>query len=393
MPEPIIKLKANDFEEAMDFLNLIFGASRPHDFAKMLPAIYQPKDENMGWNCAIRRNGRIRAMTGLFPMELRLGDSTLRMGGIGGVSSHPNERGAGHMTELMNHCVAKMRAEGHDLSWLSGLRQRYGRFGYEICGTRIAVHVNKTNLRHALPGKECAVRFEPLQSDDTESIRQALRLHDARLVRAVRTVDNFHQKAISWHKHPHAALDKSGKLVGYLVSNKEGSGVDEFVAETPAVAVDMAHAWVSQIEPNGSIFHISPGSLDIIRELGVFAEKIEINHGGSWLIFNWERVLDAAMKTRARLITMRDGALNLGVKEFGVYRLEAANGQAACRACAEKPDIECDASTAMRLLFGPLWPETLKDQPLENARAGSDAGFLLRSWLPLPLHLPYQDGL
>ena len=36
----IEQLDATDFEEAMDFMNLVFGAHRPHDFATLLPTLY-----------------------------------------------------------------------------------------------------------------------------------------------------------------------------------------------------------------------------------------------------------------------------------------------------------------------------------------------------------------
>ncbi len=36
MTNSIIQLTANDFEEAMDFLNLVFSAYNPHDFATIM---------------------------------------------------------------------------------------------------------------------------------------------------------------------------------------------------------------------------------------------------------------------------------------------------------------------------------------------------------------------
>ena len=44
MSHQIIQLSAEDFEEGMDFLNLVFGQHAPHDFARMLPSIYRPFD-------------------------------------------------------------------------------------------------------------------------------------------------------------------------------------------------------------------------------------------------------------------------------------------------------------------------------------------------------------
>ena len=55
---------SRDFEDAIDFMNLVFSAHGPIDFTQLLPALYQPTDEQMGWNWAVRENGRIRAVVG-----------------------------------------------------------------------------------------------------------------------------------------------------------------------------------------------------------------------------------------------------------------------------------------------------------------------------------------
>ncbi|NLB44112.1 MAG: hypothetical protein GX821_02990, partial [Clostridiaceae bacterium] len=47
--ETLVRLSADDYDEAIDFLNLVFSqASRPHDFEKMLPRMCVPDDEHMG---------------------------------------------------------------------------------------------------------------------------------------------------------------------------------------------------------------------------------------------------------------------------------------------------------------------------------------------------------
>ena len=48
----LVRLKANDYEEAMDFLDIVFSKAHcPHDFGSMLPIIYRPTDEHM--NCIL----------------------------------------------------------------------------------------------------------------------------------------------------------------------------------------------------------------------------------------------------------------------------------------------------------------------------------------------------
>ena len=125
MSSEINRLQASDFEEALDMLNFSFGFQHPKNFETLLPALYKAEDEHMSWNWAVRENGRIRAIVGAFPLAWQLGETTLRISGIGGVSCHPRARNQGYMQQLMSHAVASMRAEGYHLSYLGGQRQRY----------------------------------------------------------------------------------------------------------------------------------------------------------------------------------------------------------------------------------------------------------------------------
>lgn len=122
MSEPVItRLQAADFDEAMDFLNLVFSmAYRPHDFARMLPILYRPTEAQMACNRALRIQGRIRAVVGVFPMVWAVGDARLNVAGIGGVAVHPADRGQGYMRDLMARCMADIRKGGFALSYLGG---------------------------------------------------------------------------------------------------------------------------------------------------------------------------------------------------------------------------------------------------------------------------------
>jgi len=97
MKVEVVQLTAADWEEGLTFLNGVFGEHRPHDFATLLPSIYQPTEEFMACNHAVREDGNIRAVVGLFPIDWQVGDTRLKVGGIGGVSTHESVRGKGYM--------------------------------------------------------------------------------------------------------------------------------------------------------------------------------------------------------------------------------------------------------------------------------------------------------
>ena len=69
MRERIVQLTATDFQEAVDLINYAFSYSHgPHDVLSLLPKVYQPTDQHMGCNHAIRRDGRLVAIAGVFPL-------------------------------------------------------------------------------------------------------------------------------------------------------------------------------------------------------------------------------------------------------------------------------------------------------------------------------------
>ena len=235
----VVQLSGADFDEAISFLDGVFGEHRPHDFATLLPSIYQPCDELMSCNHALREDGRIRAIVGLFPIDWQVGDRLLKVGGIGGVSTDRGARGRGFMGILMRHCVERMKAEGFHLSWLGGQRQRYGYFGYEKCGQTVSFDLGRANLRHACP-ETAGLRFEALEPGHSERLQQAWRMHRAQQVHCLRRLPWFHRYLRAWYNRPHAALDGSGEMVGYLVAGGEGGQVVELVGRDQETALAMA---------------------------------------------------------------------------------------------------------------------------------------------------------
>ena len=385
MSAPVVQLTANDFEEAIDFLNLVFSASwRPHDFVNLLPALYRPTDEHLGHNFAIRQSGRIRAIVGMFPLQWQVGGSTLRLAGIGGVSTHSGCRGAGFMQTLMRHCVERMRAEKYHLSWLGGQRQRYLHYGYETAGTAVAITLNKRNLR-ATADRAPKLRFAPLKATDRRLLARAQALHDAQPLHAVRPAADFHLYLRTWHHEPHAAFDAKGRLVGYLVTNKSGDYVAEFAARHDNDAFNLLQAWVLQRDGDGVNFDLSPLPSALLHRVTQCCEHVQLRSASNWQVFDWAATLDALLKARHTAAPLPKGAVVVGVKGQGRFRLEVAGTAARCRTTAARADVEADAPTVTRLLFGPLKPAQVL--PLGGRAA------VLEAWCPLPARWGGQDGV
>jgi GNAT superfamily N-acetyltransferase len=384
MPESIVQLRAADFDDAMDFLNLVFSAHAPHDFARLLPTLYRPTDEHMGYNYAVRKDGRIRAIVGLFPIAWQVGSVRLRVGGIGGVSTHPRYRNSGLMRALMEHCVRTMREQGYHVSWLGGQRQRYAYYGYERCGCEVAADLGKANLRHCFPDS-APLRLEELGSQDAERLARARQLHDRQPVHCLRPPEDFYLHCTNWYHRPYAAMAEDGRMVGYLVANPKGGYVTELLADTDALALDAARAWVERHCENGAGIDLPPFSGELLHHLGRICNSVTTRASGNWQVFDWPTVTDALLRVRHADRPMPDGRVVLGIGGQARLLLEVAGAEARCQATDQSPDLECPAPEAHRLLFGPLPPSLVRPLPRRAA--------VLDAWCPLPLFWRRQDGV
>jgi hypothetical protein len=94
-----------------------------------------------------------------------------RIAGIGAVGTLPEERGKGHMTQLLHHVVGVMREQGYPLSWLGGDRQRYMSFGWERAGLTYELSFSLRSLDRA--GVE-PIEVTTCDADEALPIVQAL---------------------------------------------------------------------------------------------------------------------------------------------------------------------------------------------------------------------------
>ncbi|MBT4501050.1 MAG: GNAT family N-acetyltransferase [Gemmatimonadetes bacterium] len=384
MSEEIVRLTAADFEDGMDFLNLVFGAYGPQNFETLLPAIYQPTEEWMSCNWAVRKNGKIRAIVGLFPIQWHIGEALFKVAGIGGVSTHPKSRGAGYMKSLMSRCLDEMRDGGYHLSYLGGQRQRYQHYRYERCGVSSSFGLNKSNLRHCFDD-DPGIHFEPLEKEDTERLARARELHGAQPMHCLRSPANFHNHLRNWHRRPHAALDREGRMVGYLVAGDKGDQIDELVSDDDDTAMRLLRAWTADRTDWEVSISLPPTHTNLARLLGRCCETTSLRPAGNWRISPWAELIDALLKMRRLSGPLLEGRVVVDIREYGSIALQVEGERTTCERTDDEPTLQCDSLAAMRLLFGPLPPSKVVPLP--------SAAILLEQWCPLPLYWPRQDGV
>ena len=382
----LVRLRAADYEDAMDFLDLVFSKAHcPHNFAEILPIIYRPTDEHMHCNFAVRENGKIRGIVGLFPMEMKVGDQILKVGGIGGVSAHPKDKGKGWMKMLMKASVDEMKADGTDLSWLGGLRHRYQHYGYEITGSMLEYEVSKTNFRHVYEGAELPeFSFVPMKEEDAGYLAKAKELHDSQPIHAVRSLEDYWLILTTVRATPWAALNADGNMVGYLVLSHDQTCINEIFAENDEILEQMIRIWVAQQKQESVKVKLAPWQEEAARRMGVLAEEFRMTESGNYQIFNWEKVVGSLIEAKHQRESLPDGKLRLGISDYGTLEICVEKGKVSCKKTEEEAEAVLDSFAAMRMLFGHCPVQFVADIPVHVKQ-------MANAWFPLPLCWMIQD--
>jgi len=138
-----VRLEERDTFER--FLERCYGCSWGA-FRRWGPDVFRDDEEAMQWHLALELDGRIVSHVAGYPREVVVGPARAMMAGVGNVATHPDHRGQGFMSRLMEESVRRWRERGWTLSALWGDRQRYINFGWETCGFRYTVTVTRRSL-------------------------------------------------------------------------------------------------------------------------------------------------------------------------------------------------------------------------------------------------------
>lgn len=382
MADTIERLKGEDFDEAMNAMGTAFRFSPNRDFPMLLPQIYRPTDELMKAVYAIRRDGHIVSVVGVHPRDWRVGDTTLKLGGVGGVSTLEGYRGQGLMKQLMDRCVDDMKSDGYHLSWLGGQRQRYQYYGYEKCGTYYDVSLRRTNFRHE--GRELRdIHFVAMGGQYTDRVAVAKLLHEAKPIHVQRSQEDFVLYLLSGYSEPWFALDADDKVIGYIVTTSEATGIREIASETTESSVDILYAWSNRIDEDLNVT-VQPDDVALVRALTEISESSNVSLSGNWQIYDWVTTLSALMQVKHATSGLAAGTVRVGIGEE-MFTMTVDSEGVSCSLGADAADLSLTSFQAHRVIFGPNRPSDVVGIPV--------AARVLEAWAPFPLSFLRADSV
>lgn len=376
--EELCRLSAADYDELLTLFNEVFTRENgyPMDFEKELPRMWRHNDEYMARHLAIRENGRIVAALGVYPLPCRIAGQPLLFSTVGNVATHPAYEGRGYMSRLLGEAMRELDRIGADASRLGGLRQRYERFGYEICGTHYRFTLTPRNVRLAFPDSPPAV-FEELTAGDTAAADLCRAFYRTGGITLAREGDDFYKTACSWRCTPYVVRDASGAPLGYLAASRDENEINEFFGRDDDACVTMLAGWQKKTG-RPVTFRVLPEKPTLVRRFAATAEEMCVEPACNFKILRFDRVTDALMKLRASSGPMPDGRFRLGIRDYGTLELYAEHGEAGCRMTDEAPAVTLSRGEASRFLFGPFPPLC-------------EAAVSVPGWFPLPLSWNAQD--
>ncbi|PWV95900.1 acetyltransferase (GNAT) family protein [Paenibacillus cellulosilyticus] len=352
--------------EYIDLANYAFGA----DFETLLPKVYgKGIDSSSLQMVAVDEQGRMRALVAVLPERLNVCDHKLQTGYLGTVSVHPRARGEGHMKVLMNSWLERLSEEAYDMIVLAGQRQRYEYFGFTLGGARVKHTVTQDNIRHALKDTNAeGISFCPLFEAEG-AVALAQRLNTSRLAHVERAAQILPQIMKTFNLNPLGVLE-AGRLIGYLLVNKEGNEISELALEHPDQIVRTIKAYMA----NQEVWRVTVNSPDYDKalnaQLGELAEECVIETSDMYNILDFANVVEAYLTLKHRSTGLVAGEFSAVMDGQPVTARVDEHGVTVERTA--KPDaVTLSKQQAQKLLL---------TQHSRYMEVGAPAG-----WFPLPL--------
>lgn len=166
------------------------------------------------------------------PMEVYVHGQSFKMGGIGYVSSYPENRGGGDIAQLMTLSLEGMKEQGQILSYLAPFSYPfYRRYGYEQCFDQLQYTIDVSELPR-LPKSAGTIR----RVEWKEAKKILKEVYEERYKKSVgplkRSEWDWEFLMLSREESSIALYyDEKGRVQGYLIYSFKGQAAGTFVLQ------------------------------------------------------------------------------------------------------------------------------------------------------------------
>jgi len=321
----IRQARAADFDELCGVVNAAFdyGVGDRPSMEQAYPRLFRRSDESMERYNIACEDGRILSNIAVYPMTMVIRGARLSAGAIGMVGTLPEHRGRGLMSRLLLRSIERMDAEGMDISILGGDRQRYGRFGWENSGRRLALQMNARSVP-----EDAAHGFE-VRHARVEDAPALLAMHEAEPLRLERTLESF-GLSITREDYPTWVALADGGPAGYVVRSR--NTIMETGGQPDAIAAAIAHV-LGETEGRALEVDLPVGADERSRTLIAMSSRWNIRQG--WMI----RIMDLASTLEKLAPVLAQNRRRAGVTSSEEVSLEDVDAGASMRIVCEGEEV------------------------------------------------------
>ncbi len=220
LPVELRDVRADELEKLIEHFVLAFQDAAPRE--RFERAMYDDTTLDLSQLKVIVEDDKIVSAVRVANRPVRIGGVRVEMGGIGGVSTHPDYRRRGYSTRLLEAQVTYMEEQGYDISMLfGGLVGFYRRTGWDC----FPEHSCSVPVPKALRAQAGDGPYTVRQYEEATDLPQVMRCYDEY---------NAH-KALAMVRHPEYWQDKHSQYLGcrpWLVAMKDGE-VCAYVSGSP----------------------------------------------------------------------------------------------------------------------------------------------------------------
>ena len=321
----IRRARGADFDELCGVINAAFeyGAGGRPSMEEVYPRLFRRSDESMDRYNVACEDGRILSNIAVYPMTMVIRGARLRAGAIGMVGTLPAHRGRGLMSRLLLRSIERMEAEGMDISILGGDRQRYGRFGWENSGRRVALQMNARSV------PQDAGRGFEVRHGGVEDVPELLEMHNAEPLHFERTLESL-GLSITRKDYPTWVALADGRPAGYVVRFHDT--IMETGGRPDAIAAAIAHV-LGETEGSALEVDLPVGADERSRTLIAMSSRWNIRQ--AWMI----RIMDLTSTLDKLAPVLAENRRRAGVTSSGEVSLEDVETGASVRIACEGEEV------------------------------------------------------
>ena len=312
---------------------------------------------------AFNDEGKMCSCLDLIPFDVCFDGSIVKMGGIGGVASLPEERQKRYIRNIFEYIMKEMYEKDYIFSYLYPFSHPYYRkFGYELNMALRCYSISVSSFRHFTQTGEMRLYTGEKESVDVKNIyEEFIRDKNLAVVRTDKLWKRFLEKdpyrdnvyLYVWH-------DGSGGARGYIQYHTEKSPSGKYNLHIHELI------WLDRNAFTGTLGFIGALSAQIdkifwrapefVNLLTLFPEPYEV--GQEILTYGMNRIVNVEKALQTMTVPSGSGEATIAVKDdffplnTGNYTLSWEGGRHTVRRTQSPPDIFCDIQALSQLVTG-----------------------------------------